>query len=145
MAAYVSPNVLCLTNRTGIPASLTPSWQELFDTSHEISPGNLKSFGKFKNCSEGWTVFAALQQTHVLWVIATLERELFLGELPLLPQLAQCPRKGPLLRRTFFICKWHPQHRVCGLSINTSTNYTIHGHGDGSRSDTFRTHPREAA
>jgi hypothetical protein len=68
-----------------------------------------------------------------------------LGELPLLAQLAQCPRKGSLLGRTLFICKWHSQHRVCGLPINTSTNYTIHEHGDGSPYDPFKTHSLEAA
>lgn len=145
MAACASPNEFCLTNRPGIPAPLTPPWQEFFDTGHEISPGNLKSIGEFKNSGEGWTVFAALQQTHVLWMIATLERKLFLGELPLLPQLAQCPRKGPFLRRTLSICNWHPQHGVCGLSTNTSTNYTIHNYGDGYRSGSFKTHPLEAA
>jgi hypothetical protein len=49
-----------------------------------------------------------------------------LREVTFPPELAKNPCEGSLLWRALFVLGWHPQPGVCGLSINTSTKYSIH-------------------
>jgi len=119
------PTKLHSTKVACFPAWFTRLRKEPFNSGDQFGSGHLKNVGEFKDCGERRAVFAALQQAYVLWVIATLEGERFLSEMTLLPQLIESPCKGSLLRRTLFVPKWHPQRGVCGVSMNSSTKYSI--------------------
>jgi hypothetical protein len=100
--------------------------QDALDSSHEVGPRQLKYVRELKNGCERRTVFPALQKAYVFGVIATIEGKLFLREMTLLSELIQDPRERTFFGRALFVLDWHPQLGVCGLSINTSTKYSIH-------------------
>lgn len=123
MLASTRPTTL--TKDANVPTPFTASGQKSFDASYEVRSRQLQDLGKFKDCCKRWAVLAALQQAYVLGVIPTLEGKRFLRETTLKPQLTEDPRKRSLLWRAWFVPGWHPQLGVCGVSINTSTKYSI--------------------
>jgi len=114
-----------LTKDANFPTPFAGSGQKSFDASHEVGSRQLQNLGKLEDCCEGWTVFAALQQAYVLGVIPAFEGKRFLRKMALQPQLTEDPRKRSLLWRAWIGPGWHPQLGVCGVSINTSTKYSI--------------------
>jgi hypothetical protein len=114
-----------LTKRAYFPTPFAGSGKKSFNVSHQVRSRQLKNLGKLKDRCERWAVFAALQQTYVLGVIPTLEGKRFLREMTLHTQLTEDPRKRSLLWRARFVPSWHSQLGVCGVSINTSTKYSI--------------------
>jgi len=113
------------TKRVCFPPPFTVSGQKSFDTSHEFRCGQLEDLGEFENCGEGRTKFSAFQQAYVLRVIPTLESKRFLCEVTLLPDLTEDLRKRSFLWRSLLLSGRHPQLGVCGVSVNTSTKYSI--------------------
>jgi hypothetical protein len=136
---------LWLPKRVYFPASFARSGQQSFDARHEIRSRYLKNLGKFEDGGKRRTVLAAFQQAYVLRVVATFEGKRFLREMTLLPQLTEGPRKCPLLWRTLFVFGWHPQLGVCGLSVNTSTKYSIPLQKGVYGRNAAKMHAREAA
>jgi hypothetical protein len=114
-----------LAKDANLPTPFAGSGQKSFDTSHKIRSGQLQNLSEFEDCCKRWAVFAALQQAYVLGVIPALECKRFLREMTLQPQLTEDPSKRSLLWRAWFVPGWHPQLGVCGVSINTSTKYSI--------------------
>lgn len=129
MSGRARLTTLPLAKGSHFSAPFPSSRQEALDASHEVGTRQLKYIGELKNGGEGGTVLAALQKAYVLGVVTAVEGERFLREMTLLPELTQDPRKRSLFWRAIFVLGWHPQFGVCGLSINTSTKYSIH---DGS-------------
>lgn len=116
---------LWLTKSVCFPPPFTAAGQKSFNASHEFGGRQLKDFGEFEDCGKGGTVFAAFQEAYVLRVIPTLESKCFLRKVAFLPDLTEDPRKRSFLWRTLLLSGRHPQHGVCGVSINTSTKYSI--------------------
>lgn len=125
MLASTGPTTLPSAKSAYFPASFAGSRQKLFDASHEVCSRQLKDLGKLKDRSKRGTVFTSFQQADVLGVIPALEGKRFLREVALQPQLTEHPRKRSFLWRALFVPSWHPQFGVCGVSINTSTKYSI--------------------
>lgn len=125
MLASTGPTTLPLAKSAYFPAPFAGSGQKLFDASHEVCSRQLKNLGKLKDRGKRGTVFAAFQQADVLGVIPALKGKRFLREMTLQTQLTEYPRKRSLLWRALFVSGWHPQFGVCGVSINTSTKYSI--------------------
>jgi hypothetical protein len=125
VSACTRPAGFPLAKSANFPPSLAGSRDEVFDTSHEVSSRQLKYFGKLKDGGKRGTVFTAFQEAYVLGMVPALEGKCLLSEMSLLPELNKHPRKCSLLWRALFLRSWHPQIGVCGLSINTSTKYSI--------------------
>lgn len=125
MLASTRPTTL--TKDAHFPTPFAGSGQKSFDASHEVRSRQLQNLGKLEDCCKRWAGFAALQQAYVLGVIPALEGKRFLREMTLQPQLTEDPRERSLLWRAWFVPGWHPQLGVCGVSINTSTKYSIPG------------------
>ena len=123
MVASTRPTTL--TKDANFPTPFAGSGQKSFDASHEVRSRQLQNLGKLEDCCKRWAVFAALQQAYVLGVVPALEGKRLLREMTFQPQLTEDPRKRSLLWRACFVPGWHPQFGVCGLSINTSTKYSI--------------------
>ena len=116
-------------------ASLAGPRKKSLDTAHEFRSRDLEDFCKLKDCCERGAVQPALQQTYVFRMIATLEGERFLCEMPLLAELAKRSCKRPFLGRRIFFSSWHLLAGVCDVSMNTSTKYSIRsvGHSRGGK------------
>jgi hypothetical protein len=112
-------------NRTGLPSSGTSSRQKLFDAGYDLGGRQLEDICEFKNSSKAGTISSAFEKADVFGMIATFKREDLLGQISLAPQLTEYSCKRSLFGRDFIVCSGHPQHKVCGSSINTSTNYTF--------------------
>jgi hypothetical protein len=125
LAVLASTRPPTLTKDANFAAPFAGSGQKSLDASHEVRSRQLQNLGKLEDCCKRWAVFAALQQAYVLGVIPALEGKRFLREMTVLSQLTEDPRKRTLLWRAWFGPGWHPQLEVCGVSINTSTKYSI--------------------